>query len=187
MLRHLLSALQEGLSLPVVLVFLATFLLLADYLKGRRPRGFPPGPVRLPFLGNLLHVSARKSFSDIEKLREKYGNVLSLQLASMQFVVVSGLPLVKEVLVHQGENFVDRPELPFTREVFGSYGGVQKHSIRDPELFDISMNDLDEEVQGALIRFAGDTKWCEMANILDDRNKIQNELDRLDRWLKIAE
>ncbi|XP_044289826.1 cytochrome P450 2J1-like [Varanus komodoensis] len=121
MLRHLLSALQEGLSLPVVLVFLATFLLLADYLKGRRPRGFPPGPVRLPFLGNLLHVSARKSFSDIEKLREKYGNVLSLQLASMQFVVVSGLPLVKEVLVHQGENFVDRPELPFTREVFGSY------------------------------------------------------------------
>ncbi|KAF7234992.1 Cytochrome P450 2J2 [Varanus komodoensis] len=61
------------------------------------------------------------------QLREKYGDVLSLQLGSMQFVVVSGLPLVKEVLVHQGENFVDRPELPFTREVFGSLGLISSN------------------------------------------------------------
>ncbi|XP_044289827.1 cytochrome P450 2J1-like [Varanus komodoensis] len=127
MLRHLLSTLQEGLSLPMVLVFLATFLLLADYLKGKRPRGYPPGPRPLPFLGNLLHFSEKTPLSDMQKLREKYGDVLSLQLGSMQFVVVSGLPLVKEVLVHQGENFVDRPELPFTREVFGSLGLISSN------------------------------------------------------------
>uniref|UniRef100_A0A8D2Q5I1 Uncharacterized protein n=1 Tax=Varanus komodoensis TaxID=61221 RepID=A0A8D2Q5I1_VARKO len=114
--------LLTGLSLPVVLVFLATFLLLADHLKGRCPRGYPPGPVRLPFLGNVPHVGAKKPLSEIQKLREKYGNVFGLQLGSMKFVVVSGLPLVKEVLVHRGEDFVDRPEMPFTREVFGSYG-----------------------------------------------------------------
>uniref|UniRef100_A0A8D2Q5V9 Cytochrome P450 2J2-like n=1 Tax=Varanus komodoensis TaxID=61221 RepID=A0A8D2Q5V9_VARKO len=132
MLHHLLSALHEGLSLPVVLVFLATFLLLADYLKGRHPRGFPPGPMRLPFLGNLLHVNAKNPFSDIEKVRigaKKYGNIFRLQAGSMRIVVVSGLPLVKEVLVHQGENFVDRPELPVSSEVFGSFGLVFSNGL----------------------------------------------------------
>uniref|UniRef100_A0A8D2LFE1 CP2J2 protein n=1 Tax=Varanus komodoensis TaxID=61221 RepID=A0A8D2LFE1_VARKO len=121
-----------GLSLPVVLVFLATFLLLADYLKGRHPRGFPPGPMRLPFLGNLLHVNAKNPFSDIEKVRigaKKYGNIFRLQAGSMRIVVVSGLPLVKEVLVHQGENFVDRPELPVSSEVFGSFGLVFSNGL----------------------------------------------------------
>uniref|UniRef100_A0A8D2ISQ9 Cytochrome P450 2J2 n=1 Tax=Varanus komodoensis TaxID=61221 RepID=A0A8D2ISQ9_VARKO len=129
MLWHLLSALQEALSLPVVLVFLATFLLLADYLKGRRPRGFPPGPRPLPFLGNLLQLIGERPHCVAEKLREKYGNVFSLQLGSMKIVVVSGLPLVKEVLVHQGENFVDRPEVPLSRELTGSFGLINSNGL----------------------------------------------------------
>ncbi|XP_044277293.1 cytochrome P450 2J2-like isoform X1 [Varanus komodoensis] len=129
MLRHLLSALQEGLSLSVILVFLATFLLLADYLKGRRPRGYPPGPVRLPILGNILQFGAKNPLSDIEKLREKHGNVFSVEVGSMKFVVVSGQPLVKEVLVHHGEDFVDRPEMAFIREVFGPYGLIFSNGL----------------------------------------------------------
>ncbi|KAF7235622.1 Cytochrome P450 2J2 [Varanus komodoensis] len=365
MLWHLLSALQEALSLPVVLVFLATFLLLADYLKGRRPRGFPPGPRPLPFLGNLLQLIGERPHCVAEKLREKYGNVFSLQLGSMKIVVVSGLPLVKEVLVHQGENFVDRPEVPLSRELTGSFGlinsnglswkqqrrfalstlrnfglgkrsleeriqeecryltdaieeekgqpfdphlqiknavanvicsitfgdrfdysdskflqllhlidetteleesiwiqedeydlivdygnvvdmiyldfrkafdrvphdilisklaltGLRGTSIRwshswiqrlnsetahqwhllklgngnkwglqgsvlDPALFNIFMNDLDEEMQGTIIRSAGNTKLCGMANILEDRNKIQSDPYSLECWMKTAE
>ncbi|XP_062994285.1 cytochrome P450 2J2-like isoform X2 [Elgaria multicarinata webbii] len=122
MLFHLPAVLQGGLSLQVVLVFLAAFLLIADYVKRRRPRDFPPGPVPLPFLGNILDIDLKKPHLAVQKLREKYGNIFSIQFGKKRFVVVNGLHLVKEALVHQGENFVDRPEFPLMHEIFGSFG-----------------------------------------------------------------
>lgn len=40
---------------------------------------------------------------------KKYGNVLSLDLGAFSSVVITGLPLIKEALVHQDQNFVNRP------------------------------------------------------------------------------
>ena len=51
-------------------------------------------------------------------------------------------------------------------------------------LFNIFINDLDEGVQGMLIKFADDTKLGGIANTLEDRNKIQNDLDRMEHWAK---
>ena len=40
---------------------------------------------------------------------KKYGNVFSVQMGDMPLVVVTGLPLIKEVLVDQNQVFVNRP------------------------------------------------------------------------------
>ena len=32
------------------------------------------------------------------------------------------------------------------------------------------------------VKFADDTKMCRIANTLEDRNKIQNDLDRMEHW-----
>jgi len=40
----------------------------------------------------------------------------------MSFVIVNGLPLIKEALVTQGENFMDRPEFPTNTEFFNKFG-----------------------------------------------------------------
>ena len=49
-------------------------------------------------------------------------------------------------------------------------------------LLNIFLNDLNEGVQRMLVKFADDTKLSAIANTLEDRNKIQNDLDRLDNW-----
>jgi len=40
----------------------------------------------------------------------------------MSFVIVNGLQMIKEALVTQGENFMDRPEFPMNAEVFNKFG-----------------------------------------------------------------
>ncbi|XP_062994255.1 cytochrome P450 2J2-like [Elgaria multicarinata webbii] len=129
MLFLLPAIFQESLPLQVVLVFLATFLLIANYIKWRRPRDFPPGPVPLPFLGNLLDIDPKKPHLAMQKLREKYGNVFSLQLGNQRLVIVNGLHLMKEALVHQGENFVDRPRFPLMLEIFGEFGLINSNGL----------------------------------------------------------
>ena len=60
--------------------------------------------------------------------------------------------------------------------------GVLQASVLGPVLFNIFINDLDEGVKGALVKFADDTKLGGIANTLEDRNKIQNYLDRMEHW-----
>uniref|UniRef100_A0A670JL34 Cytochrome P450 family 2 subfamily J member 2 n=1 Tax=Podarcis muralis TaxID=64176 RepID=A0A670JL34_PODMU len=138
MLLQLLSVLWEALSLQIVLVFLAIFLLLADYKKRIRPRDFPPGPRPLPLLGNIPHFGAKDPHL---ALAEKYGNVFSIQVGKIWIVIVNGLHLVKEALVHQGENFIDRPVDPLSKEISRSLGVVSSNGLtwKQQRKFAISM------------------------------------------------
>ncbi|XP_015265235.1 PREDICTED: cytochrome P450 2J6-like, partial [Gekko japonicus] len=119
-----LSAVWGAIPLPALLSFLVMLLIIADYWKRRRPKAFPPGPLPLPFLGNMLHLDPKKPHIALQKLAQKYGKIFSMQFGGMWIVIVNGLPLVKEALVHQGENFVDRPRFPLTSEIFGTFGLV---------------------------------------------------------------
>ncbi|KAF7245546.1 Doublecortin domain-containing protein 1 [Varanus komodoensis] len=59
---------------------------------------------------------------------------------------------------------------------------VSQGSVLGPVLFNIFINDLDEEVQGKIIKFADDTKLGRIANTLEDKMKIQGDLDKLEHW-----
>ena len=56
------------------------------------------------------------------QLVEKYGNIFSLQLGDMSLVLITGLPLIKEVLVDQNQNFVNRPTTPIRGRIFKNNG-----------------------------------------------------------------
>ncbi|KAA0708661.1 Cytochrome P450 2J2 [Triplophysa tibetana] len=112
----------EWIDITSVLLFLCVFILLSDYLRNKPPKDFPPGPWSLPIIGDLHHIDQTRIHLQLAKFAEKYGNVLSVRIFGARFVVLNGYKQVKQVYVLQGENFADRPNIPFIYDIFGDNG-----------------------------------------------------------------
>ena len=60
--------------------------------------------------------------STIFQFMKKYGNIFSLDLGAFSSILLTGLPLIKEALVQQGENFSNRPVMPLQEHIFNTKG-----------------------------------------------------------------
>ncbi|XP_069449057.1 cytochrome P450 2J2-like isoform X4 [Ovis canadensis] len=138
-LGSLAAALWTAFRPGTVLLGAVVFLLLSDLLKRQRPKNYPPGPPRLPFFV------------------KKYGNLFSLELGDLPSVVITGLPLIKEVLVHQDQNFVNRPITPIRERVFKENGLImsnghiwkeqRRFSLTALRNFGLGRKSLEEHIQ----------------------------------------
>ncbi|KAL1559243.1 6,7,8-trihydroxycoumarin synthase-like [Salvia divinorum] len=99
-----------SLFLCIVLPIILLYLLLHRTRKPTRSRA-PPGPRRLPLIGNLHQFLAAGNLPPyLWKLSKKHGPIIHLKLGSLPVVVVSSPKLAEQVLKTQDLSFCSRPK-----------------------------------------------------------------------------
>ncbi|XVE52854.1 hypothetical protein DITRI_Ditri02bG0157800 [Diplodiscus trichospermus] len=115
---------MEVLSIPVWVQFLLLFslLFLAKRKQGaaRRSDKRPPGPPKLPIIGNL-HLLGVLPHRSLQQLSNKYGPVLLLKLGSVSTVIISSAETARQVLQAYDLECCSRPLLASTGKLSYNY------------------------------------------------------------------
>ncbi|KAJ0178311.1 hypothetical protein K1T71_006134 [Dendrolimus kikuchii] len=114
----------------MLVTYLALALLLFYIIENvfRKPPEYPPGPSRLPLLGNIISVYLKlkeaKYYHEVwQAWAKKYGDIIGLQLGFVNVVIVTGKDLIREV--SSREVFEGRPDgFFYTMRSFGKKLGI---------------------------------------------------------------
>nr|AYM55635.1 cytochrome p450 [Croton stellatopilosus] len=123
------------------LTFLFIFVIFISF-KAIKKRAFksstpilPPGPWKLPIIGNIHQLLGSSPHQSLHKLSKKYGPLMHLKFGEISYLVVSSPEVAKEFLKTHDLDFSDRPyRLAFdivaygcTNIVFSQYGAYWRN------------------------------------------------------------
>ena len=90
-----------SLITSLVLLFLFLFKLLEELKRSKTnnaTKKLPPGPWKLPLIGNMLHLAGSLPHQALKNLARKHGPLMHLQLREISTIVVSLPKMAKEIL-----------------------------------------------------------------------------------------
>ncbi|KAI3944580.1 hypothetical protein MKW98_021038 [Papaver atlanticum] len=101
------------IQLPSILALLSFLFFLFMVLKNgeRSSSKLPPGPWRLPLIGNLHNMVGLVPHRSLRNLAKKYGPIMHLQLGEVPILVVSSPSVAKQIMKTHDLVFADRPEI----------------------------------------------------------------------------
>ncbi|KAI3759203.1 hypothetical protein L6452_06828 [Arctium lappa] len=105
------------ISLPLL-----SLLYLVPKIIKYKSRFSPPGPIGLPFIGNLHQIHHLSLHTSLWELSKSYGPVVFLNFGFIPAIVISSTSLAKEVLRTQDIIFCSRPSFLAQRKL--SYNGL---------------------------------------------------------------
>ncbi|KAJ7945464.1 Cytochrome P450 [Quillaja saponaria] len=105
-----------------VYILLACLILppLVLLMKRKQNKHLPPGPPKLPIIGNLHQLGAL-SHRSLWKLSKKYGPVIQMHLGGVPTVIVSSSEAAKQVLKYHDIDSCSRPLLTTTGKLSYNY------------------------------------------------------------------
>nr|XP_033810049.1 cytochrome P450 2C23-like [Geotrypetes seraphini] len=118
---------MELVGVSIFLLITCVTLLMLGTVQKRMKQGIgklPPGPIALPFLGNLQQLNRKQAYRSFSKLSEKYGSLFTIYLGSEPAVVLSGYEVVKEALNERAEDFAARGVIQMLKKTSQGHGIV---------------------------------------------------------------
>ncbi|GAB4859136.1 hypothetical protein Ancab_040392 [Ancistrocladus abbreviatus] len=106
----------------IILVVLSTIFILLEIWKRNKTcyHLLPPGPPKLPLLGNIHQLASTSVHRRLRDLTTKYGPIMLLQLGEVSAIIISSSDAAKEVLKTHDIIFSSRPR--FIANTILSYG-----------------------------------------------------------------
>ena len=96
-----------------LLTWIFFLFILVVYWKISKVKGqshnLPPGPWKLPLIGNLHHLVFSLPHRSLRDLAKKYGPIMQLQLGEVLAIIISSPKIVEEVLKTHDTALANRP------------------------------------------------------------------------------
>ncbi|KAI0029079.1 cytochrome P450 [Vararia minispora EC-137] len=99
----------------------ACLALIYQYLSRKSYLPFPPGPPRLPIIGNAFDIPEDYAWKQYAKWSEKYGDVISLQVFGQTIVIINSHSALRDIVLKRSATFTGRPYHKFS-EMTGLLG-----------------------------------------------------------------
>ncbi|KAL2489931.1 Cytochrome [Forsythia ovata] len=100
------------------------FMLIKNCKRFKTPSKLPPGPWKIPLIGNLHQLIGSLPHHSLKNLAQKYGPIMHLQIGELSTLVISSPQIAQEILQTNGLSFSDRPALMLNKIIFYNFSAV---------------------------------------------------------------
>lgn len=102
--------------LAAVVASLTLFIFLYRLLKPSHTKPLPPGPKKLPLIGNLHQQPSTEQWVTYAEWHKKHGPLMSLRLAGFNVILIGSYQVAYDLMEKKGRIYSTRPRMIYLRE-----------------------------------------------------------------------